>query len=549
MPEIDYSQRSILIIEHSELYRGIIKKILMEIGANDIRVASTGKEAILACEDATFDTVLCDFSLGKGKSGLQVLEQLRINQLIKPSCVFVMITATVDKNIVFSCLEHKPNVFITKPFTHNDLKGRLDRAYAQQDSLKPIMAAMDENDYKSALVYCEMELQSNSRYQAWCLKTKCELLYKLESYDECIASCQSALKIKDHTWAHLVIAKTHCALKQPKLALEIYTALYSKAAVSVDGIEALDDAAQIHLDKGEYEQAQKLLQQACDLSGLSVPRLRALADVCEENDDVEAATKAHRNVAKYGEYSMHSCADNNLDFARILSECAVRVGDVESKILIAEALTAINKVNKIYTDKSTKVRSTLLASQAFSSIEENTKADQLLGKAVTGYQELNSFEKSADVKVELVRTYVMTGHQDEAKALINEMSEGEPLSQKLAARIDRISEEPVSPSGKNEVVKINSKGIKFYNAKEFKKAIVYFNKALKRFPKHIGIRLNLAQAIIGQLTLQGPDKTLVQQCLDDLAHLSHLTTIHGQYHRLTELSDKINDFKSQCEAT
>ena len=102
--------------------------------------------------------------------------------------------------------------------------------------------------------------------------------------------------------------------------------------MSIDAIEAFDEAAHIHLQKGEGDVAQYLLQQATDLSSLSVPRLRELADICEENDDVAAATKVYRKVAKHAEYSMHRSPDNNMDLARSLTESAARAEYVESKI-------------------------------------------------------------------------------------------------------------------------------------------------------------------------------------------------------------------------
>jgi CheY-like chemotaxis protein len=540
MPDIDYRQYSILIIESTELYRGILKKILTDIGAENIRVASTGKDAITACQKTLFDVVFCDFELGKGKTGLQVLEELRITKFIKPSCIFAMITAAVDKSIVLSCLEHKPSLFITKPFTHNELKGRLDKIFELRTYLSPIISAMDNQKYTLALLLCDKELTSQSRYASWCIKTQCELLFKLKSYDACIEACRAALSHKSHTWAHLLLGKALCATEQHDLALDTFNTLYSGQSISIESIEAFDEAAHIHVQKGESETAQALLQQATDLSGLSIPRLLTLAGLCEQNDDVIAATKVYRNVAKHAEYSIHACPDNQLNFARSLTESAARSGHVQSKIFVAEALTAINKVNKSFQDNTTRVHAGLLACQAYVSIDESEKAKQLLAKALTSYKELNDTEKNIDVKVELARTYVITGNQDKANVLMKEINQSDEFSHKLAYRIDRISEEPVSKSGKSEVININNKGITFYNTKEFNKAITYFSKALKRFPKHIGIRLNLAQALIAQLTLQGPDAKLIQQCRDDLAHLSHITPAHPQYSRLTELTDKIN---------
>jgi CheY-like chemotaxis protein len=118
-----------------------------------------------------FDVVFCDFELGKGKTGLQILEELRTTDLIKPSSIFAMITAVVDKSIVLSCLEHKPSLFITKPFTHNELKDRMDKIFELRTYLSPILSAIDNQEYKLALLLCDKELKSKSRYPSWCIKT------------------------------------------------------------------------------------------------------------------------------------------------------------------------------------------------------------------------------------------------------------------------------------------------------------------------------------------------------------------------------------------
>ena len=142
------------------------------------------------------------------------------------------------------------------------------------------------------------------------------------------------------------------------------------------------------------------------------------------------------------------------------------------------------------------------------------KANEFLETALAGYEELREDEQSIDLKVEVVRSCAATGDITKAAALINELNDHEEFNDVLASRIDRISEEPVSESGKNEIKAINRKGIKYYENKKFEKAISYFNKALKRYPKHIGIRLNLAQAILGQLSEKGPEANLVQQCIE-----------------------------------
>lgn len=144
MANIDYSGRSVLIIEQTESFRALLKKMLTDMGAGEVVATSSGKEAVENCANHDYHIIVCDYDLGPGKTGLHVLEELRLNGSIAPSTVFVMLTATVDKSIVLSCLEHKPSAFISKPFNFNDLKSRLDKILNLQDSLSHINHAIDK---------------------------------------------------------------------------------------------------------------------------------------------------------------------------------------------------------------------------------------------------------------------------------------------------------------------------------------------------------------------------------------------------------------------
>ncbi|MEH6344588.1 MAG: response regulator [Bermanella sp.] len=546
MARNDVMERVILIVENSEVYRNILKQMLREIGRFQVYAASTGQEALKLCEKEQYDAILCDFDLGIGKNGLQLLEELRTAQLITVSTVFMMITATVDKNIVLSCLEHRPDVFIAKPFNHNTLNKRLGKAFQLQDKLSRIITAIDEKRYEEALEFCDEALNEQTEFESWCLKAKCEILFELKSFKKVIEVCEAVITLKPQEWAQLMLGKALCAIDQHDEALGVFKALYCENS---DNVQAYEEAAHIHLKRGESEAAQQLLQQASDLTGHSVPRLRQLADLCEKNNDIKAATQAYREVVKRASFSIHDRAENNLDLARSLTESAVKCDYVESKILTAEALTALNRANKTFNTRKVKVHSTFIASQAFSCIDEPEKAHEFLETALAGYEALREDEQSIDLKVEVVRSWAATGDITKATELINELNGHEEFNERLASRIDRISEEPVSESGKDEIKVINRKGIKYYENKKFDKAISYFNKALKRYPKHIGIRLNLAQAILGQLTEKGPESNLVQQCIEDLSHLDHLQPEHAQYQRLKVLTNKINEFKSRCVAS
>ena len=275
MANNDVMERVILIVENSEVYRNILKQMLREIGKFQVYAVSTGQEALRLCKKEQYDAILCDFDLGKGKNGLQLLEELRADDLIKASTVFVMITASVDKNIVLSCLEHRPDIFIAKPFNHKTLNKRLGAAFNLQDKLSRIINALDDKHFEKALEYCDEALNDQTEFENWCLKTKCEVLFELKNYSKAIEVCEAVITLKPHEWAQLMLGKALCATDQHDEALSVFKSLYCENS---DNVLAYEEAAHIYMERGESEEAQYLLQQASDLTGYSVPRLRELAD-------------------------------------------------------------------------------------------------------------------------------------------------------------------------------------------------------------------------------------------------------------------------------
>ena len=59
-----------------------VSRMLQEFGCRQVDTAVHGAEALRLCSETEYDLILCDFNLGKGRSGLQVLEKLRFKQLL-----------------------------------------------------------------------------------------------------------------------------------------------------------------------------------------------------------------------------------------------------------------------------------------------------------------------------------------------------------------------------------------------------------------------------------------------------------------------------------
>lgn len=100
MFEDPLAAKSYLVIDDFGDMRTMIKGLLRWLGTNDIYAARDGKATVGLMEKRGYDVVLCDYNLGVGKDGQQVLEEARKRQLINIATVFVMITAENSRDMV-----------------------------------------------------------------------------------------------------------------------------------------------------------------------------------------------------------------------------------------------------------------------------------------------------------------------------------------------------------------------------------------------------------------------------------------------------------------
>ena len=94
--------------------------------------AYSGSEALLSLASQSCDLVLLDLML-PGKSGLQVLEEVRI----KSQVPVIVLTAVTDKESVVRLLKAGADDYLSKPFDHGELLARLEVQLRKQASTGP----------------------------------------------------------------------------------------------------------------------------------------------------------------------------------------------------------------------------------------------------------------------------------------------------------------------------------------------------------------------------------------------------------------------------
>ncbi len=84
-----FAGKTYLVVDDFNDMRSMIKSILKTLGVTDIVTASNGRDAVSAIEKNHFDVVLCDYNLGDGRNGQQVLEETRERNLLTNHSLFL----------------------------------------------------------------------------------------------------------------------------------------------------------------------------------------------------------------------------------------------------------------------------------------------------------------------------------------------------------------------------------------------------------------------------------------------------------------------------
>lgn len=107
----------ILLVDDSTTMRKIQRRLLTEMGYNDVLEANNGKEAMKVLENFNFefDLVLCDMNMPE-MNGIETLLAIRA---ITKTLPVVMCTSVAEKSAVMESIKCGANNYLVKPFAQD----------------------------------------------------------------------------------------------------------------------------------------------------------------------------------------------------------------------------------------------------------------------------------------------------------------------------------------------------------------------------------------------------------------------------------------------
>lgn len=522
--------KKILIIDDYGEMRSMLRKMLSGYSADDITSVATGEEAIDMIGNKRFDIILCDYNLGDGKDGQQVLEEVKYRGYLSYSTLFIMITAESTSFMVMGALEYQPDEYLSKPVTATVLQARLQKLMEKKEGLHALAKALENKNHLKVIELCDQQIAANPRNRLELLKLKCEQLLELKQFDAAREICNSVLAERDIPWASMALGKLHLFNKEYDEAQILF-----ESVIAANGayVAAYDWLARLHMERGDHATAQQVLHKAVTWSPKSVLRQRALADASEQNNDLTTAEEARKKAIRIGKNSVLRQASDYANLAKTLMK-----GDNAK-----EALRYVDLIkHEFKNDNEARLTAALAKEKIYRDTGQESRSAEAAQEALEIFAQLPAIS-SSELAMELTAACLAHGKGEEAnrvvQQLVNNNHNNEALLQQISALYKESGQEGAANAlvtqVRKEMIATNNRGVELLNSGKVEESVGFFEQALGSAPFNPQLNINTAQSYLVLMKRRGGDETLLQKVRHSLDIASNEAKLQERCQLLNKL--------------
>ncbi|MBA4502764.1 response regulator [Marinobacterium sp. 3-1745] len=466
---IDYSHKKVLLIDSSGNLRSTIFYMLRELGVRNVKAVTVNDKVLSLIREEAFDVILMGHNSSDAVTGLQLLEEARFRGFMRPTAGWIFMTSDASQAVVLHAIDSRPDDVLTRPFSIDELKSRLDQLILRKIALAPVEQAMEAGDLEAAVQACDdLPRQDANRDDARCLKA--DLLLRLGRPEEAYAVLEPAFWQTPDKELGLCMAQALIAMQRLAEAQDVLESLIEQYPLL---IAAHDLLAQVCELSGDLEGARDILQQATSKAPLGIPRQMELGRVATRTHVLELAEGAYRKSINLGRHSCYRSPDPYLRLANI-RRLEMQGADSRRQIELRNDLDMqLNRAEHDFpSDAGLKVRTALLRARVCRDQGEQAEENRYR-------QDAQRYNAALDQPLEL---------EHEARILSGDQMV--PV-----ARTPESGKSPVQRDH-NMSDKVNRLGVKHYLAGKMPQATRYFGLAIEYNPGNAAALLNLAQLFL-----------------------------------------------------
>lgn len=296
--EDDLSTSTALVIDSNPTSRSVLVSQLREFGVGRVVPCARLADARRQLEYRSFDVVLCEHHFAnESSSGQDLLDDLRRNQLLPFSTVFIMVTGEATYAKVAEAAESALDGYLLKPHKANQLGERLRQARIRKVSLQDIFAAIDAEDYEKAANLCMHRFETKGLFWLYAARVGAELLLRTGQCAKAQILYEAVVAAKTLPWAKLGVARS---LLDGGQVAKAASTLENMIKEDPNYTDAYDVMARAQFEQGKFEQALATYKMAADLTPASISRLQNLGMMSYYSGDRQEAEKILDRTTRLG---------------------------------------------------------------------------------------------------------------------------------------------------------------------------------------------------------------------------------------------------------
>ena len=535
MENFNYQDMRFLIVDNIKPSQEILKQFAMRLTNKQVDSTHYAQDVPTICQQVDYDIILLGYDLGENqKNGQQILEELRINNYITRHCIVILITAEVSQSMVLAALEHKPDHYLCKPYSLNDLQKRLNNCMHKKFAMASIYKALDYEQSDIVIKQCDKAIRDNSPYKAECLGIKSRQLFELKRIAEAKDIYLQYQSLPSCQWASIGLGKVALYQKEFILAEKIFKHLIQKFPLYLSSYDWL---AVTYQEQLHFLFAEDILEQALLLSPRSLKRLKKFAQLCVHNEHFDKAAVAYERTYKLAKNSIHYSADNAINYTQAFIESTPSHSLTDSKKVNVRVLHLLKQTAKDFKQVEVKIHSHLLSACLLKLTRDHTLANDelVLGEKLLDREQESIPENKLYKLSKTLQKVTQSGLRTEIQLPAFAIPESEKVTSNLSETLFHTKKKN---KVKNEAQKALEQGMSLYDQKKYTLAVNSLEKALHLYPEHFGIKLNLTQALLQSYETESNSKKALDRVKDLLIDIAKSKVINEDINRLKKMQKK-----------
>lgn len=525
--------KKVLVVDDFFNFRLSLKNMMRSFNVIYLDDAGSGEEAIWKMSVRKYDIILCDYHLGEGKSGQQVLEEGKFRGYINYSTIFIMITAENAADMIMAAVEYQPDDYLIKPFAKEVLIRKIQNLIERKGNLKEIERALAEQSYSEAIGMCDNLIAKSPRNLAEVMKLKGEIFLKMGAYKEAAEFYGKILLMGNIAWAMLGRGRTCLMAGQYEDAKNIFESIIAK---NNKIMAAHDYLAQTLIKMNNLQDAQTVLTKAISISPRAILRQKNLGNIAYRNEDYGTAETAYKATVEHGRYS---CFKSPTDYTNLAKTMVWRDNP-------GEGLNVLENAKNVFPeDNDARLHVSLTESYVYKKIEKEAEALMAMIEAQKILEDKVG-EISTDLKLGLARAYFINGENKKGTDIVRHIVQENHDNNELLDDVRSVFRETglgdigqkIIEETRQEIINLNNAGVRLVQEGRFAEAITIFERAAYQLPENKIINANAAQVLILYMKENGIDG---QSLINVKTYLDRVQKIDESYKDLPVLRAMYNE--------